>query len=205
MGSPSKVEVIKQAIKQVMEEVESSSHEDDDAKDGNHHHALLSKLMSQLERLEAEPEADAERLAFPAVSKLDFTGDDEATKVNRNVSRLEEEEERIAKELKYLKRQNFITHCLLSFMIVVTIAWQISEVSIMLTLKDRVSHPFRSISGLFKGLLKPRKANGNEKEPHSSITSITSDLIESSPMHDLRIPELPKIDLGFQDEHRVTQ
>ncbi|KAI3720427.1 hypothetical protein L6452_21343 [Arctium lappa] len=194
--SPSKVEIIKQAIKQIMEEVESSSnHDDDDAK-------LLSKLMSQLESLEAEPDADAEGLAFPAVSKLDSTGDDEATKVNSNVSRLEEkeeeeEEEKIAKELKYVKRQNFITHCLLSFMIVVTVAWQISEVSIMLTLKDRVSHPFRSISGLFKEILKPRIANGNEEEPKPSITS---DLIETSPVHDLRIPDLPKIDLGFQDE-----
>ncbi|XP_024987284.1 uncharacterized protein LOC112522415 isoform X2 [Cynara cardunculus var. scolymus] len=92
--SASKVEVIKQAIKQVMEEVESSSHDDVD---------LLSKLMSQLERLETEPEANTEGLAFLAISKLDSMGDDVATKVSKNVPRLEEEEEeeKIAKELKY--------------------------------------------------------------------------------------------------------
>ncbi|KAI3774421.1 hypothetical protein L1987_48976 [Smallanthus sonchifolius] len=123
------VEVIKEAIKQVIEEVGS----DDDR-------LLLSKLMSKLE-LEGEP----------SDSKL-------------NMSRLEEEEERIVKELKIVRRQNLITHCLLSLMIVLTAAWQISEVSIILKLKDGISHPFRSIGSMLKSVIKPRRPNGGNQD-----------------------------------------
>ena len=50
----------------------------------------------------------------------------------------------IIKELKKVKRQNFVTHCLLSVMIVLNVAWQLSEVSLILKVKDGLSHPFRS-------------------------------------------------------------
>ncbi|KAF5773687.1 hypothetical protein HanXRQr2_Chr13g0591331 [Helianthus annuus] len=87
-----KVEVIKQAIKQVMEEGGT----DDDR--------LLSKLMSQLD---SEPEPN---------SALSNSRSDE------------DEEEKILKELKKVRRQNVVTHCLLSVMILLTVTWQISEV-----------------------------------------------------------------------------
>lgn len=108
------------------------------------------------------------------------------------------------KELKELKRQNLITHCLLSVMIVLTVVWQISEVSIILKLKDGVSHPFRSVGRIFKTMIRPRKPieNGNHDNLESSITN---NLIESMPVHDLKIPDfphldLPKIDFGFNYE-----
>ncbi|KAI3688618.1 hypothetical protein L2E82_46321 [Cichorium intybus] len=191
MESPSsKVEVIKQAIKQVMEEIrdgtKSSSDDGGDVEDDNQHR-LLSKLMSQLERLEAEPEVNTEGsvLVDPALSKPESTIDNEANKTNI-------EEEKIVKELKKLKRQNLITHCLLSVMIVLTVAWQVSEVSIILKLKDGVNHPFRSIGNIFKWMLIPPKANDNEEETESSITN---NLIESARIGDLKIPELPHIEL----------
>ncbi|CAI9278170.1 unnamed protein product [Lactuca saligna] len=179
----SKVEVIKQAIKEVMEEIRgganSSSDDGGDVEDDNHHR-LLSKLMSQLEKLEAEQ-------AFV---------DDEKTKTKINKSRSEEEKEdekeKIVKELKKMKRQNLITHCLLSAMIVLTVVWQISEVSIILRLKDGVNHPFRFIGSIFKRILTPPKANGIEDETDSSITN---NLIESSRVGDLKIPELPHVEL----------
>ncbi|XP_071736406.1 uncharacterized protein [Rutidosis leptorrhynchoides] len=191
MESPLKVEMIKQAIKQVMEEVggdtkSSTSSSDDD--DDNHRHRLLSKLMSQLEKLEDESEANSQ-----------------PTKENNTVSKSDEDEEqKIVKELKEVKKQNLITHCLLSVMILLTVVWQVSEVSIILKLKDGVSHPFRSIGNMFMGMIKPRKSNGNDEVIDSS--SITSNLIEASPVHDLKIPELPhvelpKLDFSFIDEN----
>ncbi|CAH1417323.1 unnamed protein product [Lactuca virosa] len=180
----SKVEVIKQAIKEVMEEIRdganSSSNDGGEVEDDNHHR-LLSKLMSQLEKLEAEQE---------------FV-DDEKTKTKINKSRSEEEEEedeeeKIVKELKKMKRQNLITHCLLSAMIVLTVVWQISEVSIILRLKDGVNHPFRFIGSIFKRIVTPPKPNGSEEKTDSSITN---NLIESSRIGDLKIPELPHVEL----------
>ncbi|KAI3803940.1 hypothetical protein L1987_32106 [Smallanthus sonchifolius] len=132
------VEVIKEAIKQVIEEVGSDDEGDD--------RLLLSKLMSQLE-------------GEPSDTKL-------------NMSRLEEQEERIVKELKIVRRQNVITHCLLSVMILLTAAWQISEVSIILKLKNGISHPFRSFGSMLKSVIKPRTPNANQDDTETSNKTI---------------------------------
>ncbi|MFS8001442.1 hypothetical protein Hanom_Chr13g01190431 [Helianthus anomalus] len=162
-----KVEVIKQAIKQVMEEGGT----DDDR--------LLSKLMSQLD---SEPEPN---------STLSNSRSDE------------DEEEKILKELKKVRRQNVVTHCLLSVMILLTVTWQISEVSIILKLKNGVAHPFRSIGSILLSMIKPRRPQ-HDKDNDTLITE-ASNLIESTPVHDLKLPklphlELPKIDLGCNDQ-----
>ncbi|KAJ0713954.1 hypothetical protein HanPI659440_Chr13g0484251 [Helianthus annuus] len=162
-----KVEVIKQAIKQVMEEGVT----DDDR--------LLSKLMSQLD---SEPEPN---------SALSNSRSDE------------DEEEKILKELKKVRRQNVVTHCLLSVMILLTVTWQISEVSIILKLKNGVAHPFRSIGSILLSMIKPRRPQ-LDKDNDTLITE-ASNLIESTPVHDLKLPklphlELPKIDLGLNDQ-----
>ncbi|MFS8001435.1 hypothetical protein Hanom_Chr13g01190361 [Helianthus anomalus] len=162
-----KVEVIKQAIKQVMEEGGT----DDDR--------LLSKLMSQLD---SEPEPN---------STLSNSRSDE------------DEEEKILKELKKVRRQNVVTHCLLSVMILLTVTWQISEVSIILKLKNGVAHPFWSIGSILLSMIKPRRPQ-HDKDNDTLITE-ASNLIESTPVHDLKLPklphlELPKIDLGCNDQ-----
>ncbi|PWA58812.1 hypothetical protein CTI12_AA396630 [Artemisia annua] len=154
-------------------------------------------LCVELDKLESEPE----ELPSPAVSKSVSTMDGDLTKMkNVNVGKSKEEDDeekaKIVKELKELKRQNFITQCLLSAMIVLTITWQISEVSIILKLKDGVTHPFRSIGGLFMSMIRPSKAIGNDEDTDPLISSnLTSNLIESSPVNDLKIPELPRIEL----------
>ncbi|KAJ0477147.1 hypothetical protein HanRHA438_Chr13g0602101 [Helianthus annuus] len=162
-----KVEVIKQAIKQVMEEGGT----DDDR--------LLSKLMSQLD---SEPEPN---------SALSNSRSDE------------DEEEKILKELKKVRRQNVVTHCLLSVMILLTVTWQISEVSIILKLKNGVAHPFRSIGSILLSMIKPHRPQ-LDKDNDTLITE-ASNLIESTPVHDLKLPklphlELPKINLGLNDQ-----
>ncbi|KAM0047399.1 hypothetical protein Hdeb2414_s0009g00327941 [Helianthus debilis subsp. tardiflorus] len=140
---------------------------------------LLSKLMSQLD---SEPEPN---------SALSNSRSDE------------DEEEKILKELKKIRRQNVVTHCLLSVMILLTVTWQISEVSIILKLKNGVAHPFRSIGSIFLSMIKPRRPQ-RDKDDDTLITE-TSNLIESTPVHDLKLPklphlELPKIDLGCNDQ-----
>nr|XP_043623151.1 uncharacterized protein LOC122594932 [Erigeron canadensis] len=190
----SKVELIKHAIKQLMDELDGDdgptiSSSDDD----NRRRRLLSKLMSQLEMLEDESEA---------YSKL--------TKAKSKVSSSREKEDddddddKIVKELKKVRRQNVITHCLLSAMIVLTVVWQVSEVSIILKLKNGFTNPFRSLGSIFKGVIKPPKTKGYGEDTESPSV-VTSNLIESSPVHDFKMPELPcielpKIDFGFNGE-----
>lgn len=72
----------------------------------------------------------------------------------------EEEEEEILKELKKVRRQNSITHYLLTAMIVITLGWQLSEVSLILNIKHRVTNPFKSATEMLKGFLKGRGGGG---------------------------------------------
>ncbi|GJS91048.1 hypothetical protein Tco_0773684 [Tanacetum coccineum] len=193
MVSPSKVEVIKDAIKQVMQEVgpsgdhkTSSSSDDNDDDDEKHDQRLLSRLMSQLEKMESEPE----ELPSPAVSKTESAINGDSTNMNDNeVSKLKEDDDednkhKIVKELKKLNRQSFITNCLLSAIMVLTVTWQISQVSIILKVKDGVTRPFRSAGSLFTNIIKRHTPNGNNEDTDSLTTS---NLIESSPVHSLGI------------------
>ena len=73
-----------------------------------------------------------------------------------------------------------MTHCLLSVMIVLTVAWQLSEVSLILKVKDGISHPFRSFGNMLKGMVKVPNMNGQEaddKEHPSESPSIPSMII----------------------------
>lgn len=102
-----------------------------------------------------------------------------------------DEKDEIMRELKKVKRQNFVTHCLLSVMIVLTVAWQLSEVSLILKVKDGISNPFRSFGNILKGMVKEKVAdiNGHEadnnKEHNESSSSLPS----------LKIPEMPQMDV----------
>lgn len=94
--------------------------------------------------------------------------------------------EEIVKELKKVKRQNFVTHCLLSVMIALTVAWQLSEVSLILQVKEGLSNPFRSVGSLLSGMLKGPASNGQDIEKQSS---------PAKKLPPLKIPEIPHVDL----------
>lgn len=103
--------------------------------------------------------------------------------------------EEIVNELRKVRKQNLITHCLLSVMIVLTLAWQFSEVKILLKVRDGVSHPFRSFRSMLVGMLKrgpQRNGNGNGKRNGS-------EQLENQYSIDLPHIELPE--LHFNGEH----
>ncbi|KAM7464758.1 hypothetical protein LguiA_032879 [Lonicera macranthoides] len=166
------------------------------------HDRLLANLISQLETLRAddklkqpEPSADTEELPSTTVRKATPKSENPNEMFNSSGSS-EVDSDKIVKELKKLKRQNFITHCLLSVMIVLTVAWQLSEVSLILKVKDGMNHPFRSLGNIFSGIVKgPNSVNGEEGEKQS--TNQTP--IESSSLPGLKIPELPLMEMPDLD------
>lgn len=101
------------------------------------------------------------------------------------------ENDEIVKELKKVRRQNFVTHCLLSVMIVLTTVWQLSEVSMVLKLRDGLNHPFRTFGSMITGMIKGPDKNGqetdNNKEQH---------LLESPILPSLNLPEGPQMDMS---------
>uniref|UniRef100_A0A1D1YBL5 Protein DDI1 2 n=2 Tax=Anthurium amnicola TaxID=1678845 RepID=A0A1D1YBL5_9ARAE len=94
-------------------------------------------------------------------------------------------------ELKKVKRQNTITHTLLSIMIVVTAFWQLSKVSILLSLKAKFSHPFRAAGNMISGFLK----GGGNSQVLERPGSTSNKLLKAPPTPPVNIPELPHVNL----------
>ncbi|KAL8532868.1 hypothetical protein ACS0TY_009175 [Phlomoides rotata] len=124
--------------------------------------------------------------------------------LNKLMSELEwlEEEsevgnEEIMKEVRNVKRQNSITHHLVVALIVITVAWQYSEVSLILKIKHGFSNPFKSLGGMLKGFLK----GGGGQDVINAASDVHKHLTQPSPTYlpgELKIPGLPTLDLpGF--------
>ncbi|KAL9275204.1 hypothetical protein AKJ16_DCAP20390 [Drosera capensis] len=96
--------------------------------------------------------------------------------------------EEILKELKKVRRQNTITHCLLSTLIVLTAAWQLSEVSLLLKVKEGVSHPFRSLGSMVTKMIKGPGVKGQDSEKQDQTDGPA-----------IKLPELPRLDLPSLD------
>lgn len=102
--------------------------------------------------------------------------------------------EEIVKELKEVKRQNFVTHCLLSALIVLTVAWQVSEVSLIWKLKNGFSRPFRSFGSAFSWILKGPDANGTQ-DAEKQFAAAKQRLTEAAAsLPSVVIPEIPLMD-----------
>ncbi|KAK4399598.1 UNVERIFIED_CONTAM: hypothetical protein Sradi_6763800 [Sesamum radiatum] len=201
MESDKKLELIQKAIRKLMEEEEikanieaSLSKEslvgvDDNEKSGGQQQ-LLSKLLSELESLEEEKNVTEESKAEANVEDKLCWAIDESNGVGGR--------EEIMKELKEVKKQNLITHCLLTVMIVLTIAWQLSEVSLILKIKDGLSNPLRSVGGIIGGFFKGRRSVNVVQDVIKQASEMQKQVTEPTYLPGLKIPDLPHLELpGF--------
>ncbi|CAL9136778.1 unnamed protein product [Musa textilis] len=116
---------------------------------------LLSKLLFQLEPLEKDGVATEEPEESAIKEEPEFS-----EPVSQNCEKREGGMDEIARELRKVKKQNLVTHCLLSVMLVITAVWQFNEVSLLLAVRDKLSHPLRTVGDVVKRCLK-----GNGKRP----------------------------------------
>ncbi|XP_075509771.1 uncharacterized protein LOC142546131 [Primulina tabacum] len=233
MDLTDKVEIAKQAIKEIMEEHQVSEHkptakqllfrllsqldslqEEDsekvcpEEKPKEQWDSLrdeqVEKLCPEVDRTEEKPkeqldtlqEEDVEKL-FPEVDKteekpgkqLDSLQEKDVEKLYPEVDRTAE----IIKEVRNVKRQNLITHCLVSTMILLTAAWQISEVSLLLKVKNGLRNPFNFFGGIIKDLILKgaRREVDGEQSSGQQKPAIKAPLIE--------LPDLPLLDLSIFD------
>jgi hypothetical protein len=106
------------------------------------------------------------------------------------------DDEEIIKEVKKVKKQNFVTHCLLSAMIVLTVAWQLSQVSLVWKVKEGINHPFRSFGNMVKDTVKDVKEkvsdfkgkdDADDKENNES-TSLTPSIMIPDITNNMDVP-----------------
>ncbi|KAK4423953.1 hypothetical protein Salat_1978200 [Sesamum alatum] len=201
MESDKKLEIIEKAVRKLIEEEEINATsvqtslskesfvdkvEGDNEKTGGrrHQHQLLSKLLSELEE-SLEQEKIVTQEADVQEDKIDES----------NGIRGSEE---IVKELNKVKKQNLITHCLLTVMIVLTVAWQLSEVSLILKIKDGLSNPLRSVGGILGGFFKNRPSVNVVQDVIKQASEMQKHVTEPTYLPGLKIPDLPHLELpGF--------
>lgn len=176
-----KVELIQNTIQQLIE-----SNQPDSSFTDHHHHVddgkdthLLTQLLSQVESLQEDgsvkslKEDGSVKLSEQPSVELNQVPSDIAYEAEMN-SRgetntsggdAEDREEDVVKELKKLKKQNRTTNFLLSALIIVTVGWQISEISLLLKLKEHLTHPLRSLGSMVTGVFKRPKPHDDKESP----------------------------------------
>ncbi|KAF4390557.1 hypothetical protein CsatB_022670 [Cannabis sativa] len=199
------VNVAIQKLKEEQRQIKEISEDDDDDQ------LLLSRLLSQLESLKGENNLEQDVVGLKKLGEKGDNNDiDEEIKSeasnesdsNNGSSDILDKEE-IVKELKKVKNQNRLTHWLLSTMIVLTIAWQISEVSLILKIKQGFNHPFKSVGGILTWMLKGSGDTNNSKDEENHNNPFE---FEAPSLPSLKIPELPHVELqdltsSNQEEH----
>ncbi|KAL6545402.1 hypothetical protein OROGR_009276 [Orobanche gracilis] len=203
MESDKKLEIIEKAIRKLMEEKSFPTfHEDGDnnEKSGSRgRQLLLYKLPPELESMEKEK---LNNIAEEITEEEEEGEEDTTTQRIENCSN-----EEIMKELKTVKRQNRITHWLVSGMMVLTLAWQLSEVSLILKIKDGFSNPLKSVFGIVRGFFNNRNSprcqrrrlvdNGNVSTKQVVSEKETRVIGPAASLPGLKIPDLPHPHLGL--------
>ncbi|XP_065876330.1 uncharacterized protein [Euphorbia lathyris] len=170
MESDQKSELIDQVIRKLV--VEKRNEDENDQ-------LLLSKLLSEFELSKSEELVDQKEVNSSTIVEK---GSKNETQINA---------EDIMKELKEVKKQNAVTHWLLSAMIVLTLAWQVSEVSLLLHLKNGISHPLRFFG---RKLLRTLRVPGISDRDKEHVSSSDSHSVA------LQMPEFPHMDMGANDK-----
>ncbi|KAL0925830.1 hypothetical protein M5K25_004200 [Dendrobium thyrsiflorum] len=157
-----KVDLLHAAVHQLLEHRRINSNRDREES------LLLSRLLCQLESLDEDAHTTC-LTKCPYGPKCYGANQEDSI-------------EKIAKELKSVKMQNRISHCLLTVMIIITAVWQMSEVSLLLSVREKLCNPLKIVGNLLRNSIK-----WGEKK--SEIEEATWPLIE--------MPQVPDIDLAF--------
>uniref|UniRef100_A0A1J3H3R8 Uncharacterized protein n=1 Tax=Noccaea caerulescens TaxID=107243 RepID=A0A1J3H3R8_NOCCA len=202
MESSEDVEVLSKAIEKLLDEKRKREATGDAFIEDDDDQLLLSRLISQLE----SPKPKSKTNGITKEEEEEESPESSPSKGKREgQTHLEESIEEIAKDIKKVKKQNTITHILLSALIILTLTWQLSEYSMIYMMKDRLSHPIRSIGGMFSGIFKTKIT-----PVKNQLTGIpgTSDSKEENKHHNgngtnigvrIQVPELLR-ELGFEDD-----
>ncbi|XVF02781.1 hypothetical protein REPUB_Repub04eG0203700 [Reevesia pubescens] len=195
MESSEDYKLINLAIQKLIEEKRIKDASGDKLSEDDDYEQLLSRLLSQLESLKGDSTLKQSELGLEEVTSQKV---DKAEAKSENGSQIgsgcgEIGVEEIMKELKLVKRQNTITHCLLSVMIVVTLIWQLSEVSFFLKVKTGLTHPFRAFGSMVVGMLPNPGIKIHDKHSSSSTKHLQNHLIDPS-LLPVKMPDLPHVE-----------
>ncbi|KAJ6388209.1 hypothetical protein OIU77_026725 [Salix suchowensis] len=124
------LDLIDQAIKKLLAEKRNKETSGDDGfLQDDSDQLLLSKLLSELESLKGNGVKLGRSELSPGTEEEEEVNSPEIGEaVSKHENGIENSAaEEIVKELRKLRRQNFVSQCLISAMIVLSVAWQASQ------------------------------------------------------------------------------
>ncbi|XP_010531112.1 PREDICTED: uncharacterized protein LOC104807506 [Tarenaya hassleriana] len=209
MESSEDVEVLSKAIEKLLDERRKRDAAGDSFVEDDDDQLLLSRLLSQLETPKQMRNADDKADGATAEEQpADSSTPPDKPEVRNQIKGRSENQkkelstEELAEEIKKVKRQNTITHLLLSAMIILTLSWQLSEFSIIMTMKNRLSHPFRSFGGMLAGMMKGGVRPITDQLPEIQCAEPSKEQNNHNGTHSLpslKVPEMLR-DLGFNED-----
>lgn len=152
--------------------------------------------VSQLERSKEDGIEDYQRPSEEkgSMNCSDKKSDEVGTTAAKDEGAAGVTAEEVVEELRKVRRQNTITHVLLSVLIVVTAVWQLSEFSFLLEIKNKVQHPFRAIGGM---IFSAMGGNPDRSSQDKSSTRVIPPMDgHPQPLPTFKMPELPHVELN---------
>ncbi|KAG2269650.1 hypothetical protein Bca4012_062671 [Brassica carinata] len=199
MESSEDVEVLSRAIEKLLDEKRKREASGDSFIEDEDDHLLLARLMSKLE----SPNPIQKTLVTAKEEEEESLPDSSPSNGKQeDKRRLEESIEKIAKDIKEVKRQNKVTHVLLSALIILTLTWQLSEYSMIYMMKERLSHPIRSIGGMFSGMFKGKLIPVKNRLQGTSNDKDENNLHNGNGTNNgvhIQVPDLLR-EFGFDDD-----
>ncbi|KAG5249687.1 Nuclear transport factor [Salix suchowensis] len=136
------LDLIDQAIKKLLAEKRNKETSGDDGfLQDDSDQLLLSKLLSELESLKGNGVKLGRSELSPGTEEEEEVNSPEIGEaVSKHENGIENSAaEEIVKELRKLRRQNFVSQCLISAMIVLSVAWQASQLTLFFQFKNGLS------------------------------------------------------------------
>ncbi|OAY68322.1 uncharacterized protein LOC109726141 [Ananas comosus] len=163
-----KKELIQEAFQQLMEGKKQKQKQKGFEAEEEEEDLLISRLLIKLDSVERDGDSirSFENSHEQEVPEPESKPESASVRNVRNVRKSRTEEaalNEMAKDLRRVKRQNFITHCLLSVIVVGIAVWQFNEVSFLLAVKEKFSNPLRAVGDAIKGSIKWRKKKKKQK------------------------------------------
>lgn len=128
----------------------------------------MESLKQDEVAIESEASAEAKKVVTGRASEVEHKSKDDPEISESNTGLGAD----VIKELKKVEKQNNKTHWLLSALIVLTLVWQLSEVSLLLKLKEGLNHPLKSVRSMVAKMVKRRKQNEEETEQSSLLAKV---------------------------------
>ncbi|GLJ43798.1 hypothetical protein SUGI_0911810, partial [Cryptomeria japonica] len=112
---------------------------------------LLLRLLDQLNSLRTEREQKALLPIMECSRNSDSVGSNEKIKKMEEHIGVIVTEKDLIREIRFVKKQNMVTHAALGIMLMSSTMWRSSQLFVALRIRNKINHPLKTIGDIISG------------------------------------------------------